>query len=667
MDPPNSVDHDAFMKSTGFGIGTTYAQKPNPQPVKNNDAARTFTDNFSSSNKIGHGATPHSEKKFPYGAGALQSVNDQTNSLIPGHGVTQNNNINLNTPYKNIDIGKTGLTSVSNKSQRNWHTADIRDGVYGERLMGTNGPTQKNIVMMLAISILFFVTVTSTYAALTAKKRSETNGLWMTSMFSFMIFLAIILANNSGLFNTSLSEGQQAEDPRKVMNKLHTRDMPDTVIDHKVPGYFPENNSSQSRYYRAQGTDPNQLEGPRANYGYKLQNEFLPSLKKETLMRDPSTHNINDQAQMDQYMARMRGAAPNQFYQAHPYMTMNAEWDNRVQNDDASTIHGISGMPDSTYARKYLIKQPRREMGGSKTMHTQDPPYGYQQPLEHVHPWVNQAQDMNEPSVMLNAPGTSEQSIGMPNMVPAYPGNINNNNHNNNTTVAFTGDPEADAQMLVGDRERQDAMFFGDNESKKQNAQLTSWLQPIETKKGAIQNTNAMKYDANVGYNNNQPIAQQPHQTLGPMNNLQPVPVNALPPHMKPVNFQNQQNFTPAGQPMYPMKQFDANDTPTPMNAWMKPVETTVKKGFNAVPGASLAAKQYSQMRDNGAVASYGQQNGLPSIPAPMYNQTQAPIAQQQPPMSVNEKAESLFKAAFAEKDQPTSADVERANADRRT
>lgn len=665
MDPPNNVDHDAFMKSTGFGVGTNYAKKPNPPPVKNNDAARTFTDNFSSSNKVGHGATPHSEKTFPYSKGDLQSVNDQTNSLIPGHGSTQNNNINLNTPYKNVDIGKTGLTNTSNVSQRNWHTADVRDGAYGERLMGGTGePTQKNIVMMLAISILFFVTVTSTYAALTAKKRSETNGLWMTSMFSFMIFLAIILANNSGLFSTS--EGQQAEDPRKVMTKFHTRDMPDTVIDHQTPGYFPENNSSQSRYYRAQGTDPNQLEGPRANYGYKLQNEFLPSLQKETLMRDPSTHNINDQAQMDQYMARMRGAAPNQFHQAQPYMTMNAEWDNRVQNDDASTIHGISGMPDSTYARKYLIKQPRREMGGSKTMHTQDPPYGYQQPLEHVHPWVNQAQDMNEPSVMLNAPGTSEQSIGVPNqqgipdMVQAYPQQNRNNN------VAFTGDPEADAQMLVGDRERQDAMFFGDNETQKKKAELSPWLQPIETKKGAIQNTNSMRYDSNDGYNNNQPIAQQPHQTLGPMNSLQPVPINALPAHMKPVNFQNQQNFTPGGQPLYPMKQFDETEKPeTPMNDWMKPVKTTVKSGFNAVPGASQAAKEYSQLRGNGA-SSYGQQGGLPAIPAPMFNQSQAPMIQQ-PPMSVNEKAESLFKAAFAEKDQPTSADVDRANSDRRS
>ena len=163
---------------------------------------------------------------------------------------------------------------------------------------------------------------------------------------------------------------------------------------------------------RFQGTDPNSLEGPRAGVGY--QRSPLPEGRKTlpvaALMRAPEDSNM-DAPTFAEYMRQLGGELPNQFYQAHPYYTFNAEWDRRGQIDDDQTQFGISSSPDQMN-RKNKYKDPRLQQAAAKTMHLKDPPPGSVPPLEKTHPWLERDENgMAPPAALMITPIAAEREV----------------------------------------------------------------------------------------------------------------------------------------------------------------------------------------------------------------------------------------------------------------
>ncbi len=145
---------------------------------------------------------------------------------------------------------------------------------------------------------------------------------------------------------------------------------------------------------KAQGLDQSNVEGPRSDYWYKRGPTpgNRQRLKSDALMRSANQVNMNER-ELDEYMTRLDGLAPDNFYQVHPYMPFSAFWDHRQQINDPETVHGISTEP-GTYGRKWFYKDPKIQQGGAKTMHTKEPPPGSLQPLDKVHPWTEPSELM---------------------------------------------------------------------------------------------------------------------------------------------------------------------------------------------------------------------------------------------------------------------------------
>ena len=162
------------------------------------------------------------------------------------------------------------------------------------------------------------------------------------------------------------------------------------------------------------GVNTNQLEGPRAGLGYR-RSPATPDkrtrLKANELMRNPAQYNM-DEGTFDEYMARMDGETPNQFYQAQPYMPFQADWDKaRGEIDDSNRYFGIGDSP-SQENRKWIYRDPRMKQGGAKMMHTKDPPPGSVHPVSKVHPWLDRDESGMEPPVMMGSSGAAEAAHG---------------------------------------------------------------------------------------------------------------------------------------------------------------------------------------------------------------------------------------------------------------
>jgi hypothetical protein len=152
----------------------------------------------------------------------------------------------------------------------------------------------------------------------------------------------------------------------------------------------------------AQGTNPDMLEGPRAGLGYRrapLPGGGAP-LAASALMQAPENSNM-DEATFTEYMRQMNGEMPNQFYQAHPYYTFNANWDTRSQITDDQEQFGISSSPGQMN-RKWKYKDPRLQQAGARSSHLKDPPPGAVPALDKTHPWLERDESGTEsPAAMV--------------------------------------------------------------------------------------------------------------------------------------------------------------------------------------------------------------------------------------------------------------------------
>ena len=203
-------------------------------------------------------------------------------------------------------------------------------------------------------------------------------------------------------------DGPKADEPAEFGVIPQRRDQPDA--DPFRPPPDPMNTFEDRLLF--QGTDPNSLEGPRAGVGY--QRSPLPEGRKTlpvaALMRAPEDSNM-DAPTFAEYMRQLGGELPNQFYQAHPYYTFNAEWDKRTQIDDDQTQFGISSSPDQMN-RKFKYKDPRIQQAGAKTSHLKDPPPGAVPPLEKTHPWLERDENGTAPpAALLITPIATEREV----------------------------------------------------------------------------------------------------------------------------------------------------------------------------------------------------------------------------------------------------------------
>lgn len=203
-------------------------------------------------------------------------------------------------------------------------------------------------------------------------------------------------------------DGPHANEPAEFGVIPQRRDQPDADPFRPPPD---EMNTFEDRLL-FQGTDPNSLEGPRAGVGY--QRSPLPEGRKTlpvaALMRAPEDSNM-DAPTFAEYMRQLGGELPNQFYQAHPYYTFNAEWDKRGQIDDDQTQFGISSSPGQMN-RKFKYKDPRIQQAGAKTSHLKDPPPGAVPPLEKTHPWLERDENGTAPpAALMITPIATEREV----------------------------------------------------------------------------------------------------------------------------------------------------------------------------------------------------------------------------------------------------------------
>jgi hypothetical protein len=197
------------------------------------------------------------------------------------------------------------------------------------------------------------------------------------------------------------------------------RDQPDPAP-FRAPPDGPDDFASR---LRAQGMSQAQIdamEGPRAGVGY--QREPLPEgragLPPPALMRAPENMNMSAD-DLREFMRRMNGEMPDQFYQAHPAMTFNADWEFRSQVDDDQKRFGLAGSPGQMN-RKWPMQEPRIDQAGARTSHLKDPPPGAVPPLEKVHPWLERDESGEEPALV--TPVASERAVAR--AAPAATGGI---------------------------------------------------------------------------------------------------------------------------------------------------------------------------------------------------------------------------------------------------
>lgn len=222
-------------------------------------------------------------------------------------------------------------------------------------------------------------------------------GVMMKSKYDreFAVIAVVMILLAVGLATTSVTKSKenkvvQNEKQDEAVGLARNTGEEDPVIAAKQPD--PQDTLAQR--YAAQGLDAEALEGPRSHLGYQRSAptpDGRPVLSQKDLMRSQRHLNM-DAATFEEYMRRMNGESVVQVAQVQPYYTFNAQWENRPEIDDSVRFHAIGDVPDQMQ-RKSLYRQPRMQQAGARRMHLKDPPPGSNDPLEKVHPWLEQEPD----------------------------------------------------------------------------------------------------------------------------------------------------------------------------------------------------------------------------------------------------------------------------------
>lgn len=312
--------------------------------------------------------------------------------------------------------------------------------------------------------------------------------------------------------------------------------------------------SIETRLSAQGGLNQSNIEGPRADYWYKRGPTPANRMrvKDKDLMRSAKQVNM-DARELDEYMARLDGEAPDQFVQAHPYMPLSAYWEDRQKVDDMETVHGVSSEPGA-FNRKWAYRTPKSQQAGSKTMHTKSPPPGSGQAISKVHPWqepennvYGQPFDTDELTEYMSGHGGHGGHGGHSGGDPSLSGNLYE------TKVG-----SADAGRVAASRQQEDAYLRDLHGTQDKNPDdLPPGLQPIRTSREGL---------AEQMQENRQRAATQMHNQANRqdkyMRHAQGYGQTVLPPHpsdpriAQPVQYRN--------APQQAMRQRRPNQMPAP-------------------------------------------------------------------------------------------------------
>lgn len=648
---PNA--YKTFLSSTGFGDSLGRNVMASDEVRVTEGKGREFIDHYMASsrpNKAEH--RPDSAPAYPYRdrKGLLGKMGG---GLIAGHSVDEMQPKDYKTPFAHVNIGKNTITTTADDRQTEWRAVDIGTGMSGPLRENVSGFVTGLDSLKLMMGFFFFMTLSFVFGALQIKKKSTANGYWMAAVFSLMAFIlaSYYHARQRTIGASTAGAGEHLAEIGGYPVKKATDET--TYHHYEVPELPPQHDTQADRY-RMQGTDPNEVEGPRPGFGYYRPQEARPQITRDQLMNDAGLMNFKSDEQFQDYMAKLRGEAVSQFHQVKPYYTSAANWDHRHTSVDWETVHGIPNEPRALHF-KTMMRDPKSELGGAKTNHMRDPPYGYVQPVEHEHPWVVDAIDSREQAVTMRSEGERmsmgpprqqmRQAEAQPSLFEQY-GGIKPSPADKmlNEGWSPTDHTSERPAMLAIERKREDERFQAHLGPPKQNGkaedELPDWIKPMETSKPQQQAPSA-SYDPDAGW----------VQQAQPQNPQQP------------------------RVPMYPQNAAPNSNTEPQLPPELMPIETSVKKGLKSAPGASEAAHQYMKMRDEGmpAISQPPAQTNTAGVGGiadgsttigdedifAAFNKGNDILGKNQTANKGPENVEALFAAAFAEKGRATDKQIE--------
>lgn len=323
--------------------------------------------------------------------------------------------------------------------------------------------------------------------------------------------------------------------------------------------------------------DLHSTEGPRGDYWYRraeTKDMAERDLQPKDLMRDPKQYNLN-QSDYDEYMARLSGLAPDQFYQAQPYMANAPYWENRQRIDDSETQHAISTAP-GTFNRKWNYKDSRINQAGAKLMHLKDPPPGSGGPFgTKTHPWMEpkdgvhgapfNVDDLSSEQMggLLEPFGGTGVSPGLaghsehPPPPPPESGLIDPHAAVSVNDIKVTS---ADAGRMLNDRTQEENMFRSiHGPPPTEDGKLPPGLEPVATSKDGIAKA--------LQARQKQTLSSEESQTkemMDYMRGQQGYGGAALPPHPQSLVGAKPNDYGELPEPPFPMHYPAPNQMPTP-------------------------------------------------------------------------------------------------------
>jgi hypothetical protein len=444
-----------FLKQTGFGTASNFAPVDDSQqeghggnaefanmpshpsqlvanPMQAQQRARPLQKQYDLSQYQRQASNPPN---------SLQHV-PPANTLLPGqlptHKGLQQREYQKPFPESNV-LGRAGIPDMPRTREQSWDavgigpnkpkSAYVKPASTFVEKMTAGAASDKERNLMLAAGIFGGVTFVAGVGWTMSRDKSTGigKGLGPVAGVSFLITMVmVILYTQESKSAASTASAAENQTGRKTLMKYNLGDKQVRPYqrderDNKVFGQSPDPMDSYADRMARQNTNTGHMEGPRKMLGYNRSPSApnippgLERLPSSQLMRDPRMQNM-DEGTYNEYMARLDGEAPNQFHQSHPYMPMSAQWDNRTQIDDGSTVHGIGTAPGQTM-RKSKYKDPRMDQAGAKTMHLKDPPPGSMQPLNKTHPWMEQDESGSEMPRMMSTSNERQSGVDMQSFV----------------------------------------------------------------------------------------------------------------------------------------------------------------------------------------------------------------------------------------------------------
>lgn len=419
-----------FISSTGFGTGPNTGKQARPdalqQPRVTPDQTRVQADAAYKANYAHASASPPRPSRIP------NTVDGRNvpGAVMPQQGLQAHR---YEKPFSESNVlGRRADARApqGRAAQRSWQAVavgvDQNDPALkqpasqytGEKMTGSkhDQTAERNYL----IGSVFFGMMTVGSAAKWAQNRGDKSwaaaSFIMAGLTAVGVWLYVTEKNKA----TDAPEGMHAAGtgPRKVLMRDN---LPDGTVARQrdqadvkpYPRLDDPEDTIQDRMAFAD-VDTNTLEGPRSALGYRRSPATADKrmrLKARETMRNVGQYNMDD-GTFDEFMARMDGEAPNQFYQAQPYMPFSADWNkSRGEIDDSNRYFGISDQPGQQL-RQSIYRDPRMQQGGAKTMHTQDPPPGSVHPRSKVHPWLERDESGMEPPVLMGS-RNAESAVGM--------------------------------------------------------------------------------------------------------------------------------------------------------------------------------------------------------------------------------------------------------------